>query len=574
MYLQSRRSDAPRSRGLCAPLLFGGSAVPALTVGALALAMLAAPSPLRCQSAGAVEGAAGGVQVGGALDEYLRYLQSLGRTPVLPWGLRGFAPAVVDSLTRIRGRHPWDSSWLFHRAPGPARLRALPVRITERFNSAYPYGINEGPVWAGRGLTSALAAGFAFAAGPFSAVVNPILFRAENTAFPLRPTGQSGDGVYRDPLWPGMIDRPQRFGNRAYTHLDVGETTLRVDFLGASLGATTANEWWGPATTFPFIVGNNAAGVPRVFISTQRPTNIFIGKIQARVEYGLEFQSSFSPVVGPDTYVSPDSSGRRRLMSGLAVTFSPAILPGLELDAGRYFHEAWTGRFTGSALRTPFEGLLKRSVAIGPVIPGIDARDALKNQLASAGFRWVIPHGGLDVYGEYGREDFAEDRRALYVQPDLSRVFIVGLRKAFQRRDSTTIDAVRAEVFDGNPTTMGLYRPEGRTYVHYPIRQGHTEEGKVIGAAAGVGATSAATLAWDHFDPRGSTSVYVLKRSENLSTEFQATPLQSATAGARALRFTRFGDVSADAALVRSTRVATGWGGWNVSLSGGVVLRF
>jgi hypothetical protein len=450
----------------------------------------------------------------------------------------------------------------------------LPVEITERYNSSYPYGINEGPVWAGRGLTSSVAAGFAFAAGPFTAVVKPIVFRAENQGFALRPTGRPDLGPFVDPTWPVNIDRPQRFGSTAYSRLDPGESTLRLDIAGVSLGATTANEWWGPSTLFPYIVGNNAAGVPRVFIGTQGPANIYLGRIQARVEYGMESQSSFSPVVGPDTYTSPDSSGRKRLMSGLVVTFSPKIFPGLEIEGARYFHEVWTGHFGSNELRTPFEGLVKSSIPRGVSIPGVDSRDVLKNQLASLSLRWVLPRSGVDIYGEYGREDHAEDNRALEVQPDLTRTVMVGFRKAFRYADSTSFDAFNAEVFNGSPTTMGLHRSEGRTYVHYPIRQGHTEEGKVIGAGVGIGAPTAAAIAWERYRSTGRTSFYLMKTNDNTSSDLPSRPLTSATAGATAMRFTQFGDATFGLAAVRSNRVREGWGGWNLAASAGVALRF
>lgn len=534
---------------------------------------VAAPAIATGQSARSINGASAAIAVGSPLDSYLRYLESLGRTPLLPWGVRGFSPEVVDSLTAIGGAHPWARSALFGKPRAPRHVRILDVVATERFNSAYPYGINESAVWAGRGLTSAISGGIAVAAGPFTAIIDPIAFRAENQAFALRPSVTPGSNPFVDPTFPTTIDRPQRFGTRPYSRLEPGESTVRFDLLGISLGATSANEWWGPSTMFPYVLGNNAAGVPRVFLGTRGPTDIYIGRVQARVEYGLERQSSFSPVVGSDTYTSPDSAGRKRFMSALVVTFSPGIFPGLEFDAARYFHAAWNGHFGTTELRMPFQGLTKSKAPRGPPVANFDNRDALKNQLASLGFRWVLPHSGVDVYGEYGREDYAESQRTLLVEPDLTRVGMLGFRKAFQHSDSTAIDALRAEVFDGNPTTIGFGRAEGSIYVHYPLRQGHTEEGKVIGAGAGIGAPSAATLAWDRYRPSGSTTFYLLKTGENTSTSQPSRPLTTATAGIDALRFTRFGSASVGLAAVRTNgKVLPGWGGWNVSATGGVTL--
>ena len=524
------------------------------------------------QSAQSIPGANGGVKVGGDLDNYLRYLESLGRIPTVPWGLRGFAPTVVDSITAVRSGHPWSASWLFKKPEASSPFRILPVEIAERYNSSYPYGINEGPVWSGRGLTTSIAAGFALAAGPFTAIVKPIVFRAQNQDFPLAPNGEMGTGKFFDPRFPTHIDRPQRFGSTPYNHFDPGETTLRLDVLGFSVGATSANEWWGPSTVFPYILGNNAAGVPRVFLGTEQPTNVYLGTIQVRVEYGLEFQSKFSPVVGPNTYTSPDSSGRERLMSALVVTFSPRIFPGLEIVAARYFHQAWTGHFGAADLRTPFEGLLKSSLPVGVVIPGADNRDALKNQLASISARWVLPRSGAEVYGEYSHEDHSENLRALEAQPDLTRIAMVGFRKAFEKADPSSFDALRGEVFDANPTALGKYRSEGLIYEHYPIRQGHTEEGKVIGAGVGVGAPAAAMIAWERYRSTGRTTFYLLKMSENTTTSLPSASITSGTVGLNAMRFTHFGDATLDVGAVRTTNATHGSGGWNLSVSAGIMM--
>lgn len=556
------------------PLLRARPGARAVTrFGPAIVALLLLSAPAHAQSASAVEGASGGVTVGGELDNYLRYLESLGRTPLLPWGLRPFSPSVVDSLSDVRGAHPWATQWMFSKPTHPVHARILPIEVTERYNSSYPYGINEGPVWAGRGLTSAVSAGFAIAAGPFTATVKPVVFRAENQSFALRPNGYTGKAAFRDAREANYVDRPQRFGNGPYVHVDPGETTLRVDALGVSLGATSANEWWGPMSEFPYVVGNNAAGVPRVFLGTRGPVNILIGKLQVRVEYGVEFQSDFSPVVGPDTFVSSDSSGRRRLMSGLAATFSPAIFPGLEIDAGRYFHEAWTGHFGIDQLKSPFEGLAKSKIPRGTVLP-TDNRDALKNQLASISFRWVLPHSGLDVFGEYGREDFAENNRALEVEPDLSRIASLGFRKAFRRRDSTAFDALRAEVLDANPTTIGTGRSEGHIYEHAPLRQGHTEEGKLIGTGAGIDAPAAATVAWEQYRRAGRTSIYLLKMTEDGASDTPSTPVTTAAAGVSGLRFTRLGVINFDLAAVHTTRLFPGWAGWNLAATLGLVWHF
>lgn len=483
-------------------------------------ALLAAPlGRVRAQSDQSVVGARGGIAAGGELDNYLRYLETLGRVPLQPWSLRTFSAPEVDTLTRVTGEHPWAQSWLFQRPAGTRHFAVLPISGAVRYNSAFPFGGNDGPIWAGRGATTSVQGGLAFAWGPVSAVLDPIAFRAENQSFALQRNGETGRLVFADGDYPNAVDRPQRFGNGAYSKFDWGESTVRIDLLGLSAGITTANQWWGPATVFPVILGNNAPGVPQVFLGTERPINVWIGRFQARVVYGFERQSDFSPVVGPDTFVNGDLSGRRRFMSGLVATFTPAPIPGLELGAARYFHQAWLGRIGSSELKTPFEGILKSSIPKGVAIPGIDNQDVLKNQLASVFARWVLPHSGFEVYAEYGHEDHNYDLRDLIEEPDHSRIAMAGLRKVFQRGPAK-FSAFRAEFIDGSSPTLLRHRTEGYIYLHYPLKQGHTQDGQLLGANIGVGSPSGQNIAWETFSATGRSTWYVQRVVEDNQDTF------------------------------------------------------
>lgn len=492
----------------------GNTTAAIVCVFALMAASAGLPRALCAQSDASVAGARGGVAAGGELDNYLRYLQTVGKVPLGAWSLRTFSAEEVDTLTAVSGPHPWQRSWIFSRPAGARHFSVLPAAAAVRYNSGFPFGSNDGPVWAGRGLTTSFQGGVAFAWGALSAVLDPIVFRAENRPFTLQPNGENGVGRLANGDYPEMVDLPQRFGDGAYSKFDPGESTIRLDLLGVSAGITTANQWWGPATVFPVLLGNNAAGVPQVFFGTERPTNIGIGRLQARVVYGLESQSKFSPVVGPDTFVSADTSGRRRFMSGLVLTFTPRPIPGLEIGAARYFHQAWFGQVLASELRSPFEGILKSTIREGVSIPGVDNRDVLKNQLASVFARWVLPHSGFEVYAEYGHEDHNFDTRDLIEEPDHSRIAMAGLRKVFTHADNS-FSAFSAEFIDASAPTLLRHRTEGLIYVHFPLRQGHTEDGQLLGADIGVGSPTGQRLAWESFSTSGHTMWYVRRVTQD-----------------------------------------------------------
>lgn len=484
----------------------------------LALALCAAASPAHAQILGDPLGGPAGITAGGEMDNYLRYLQSLGKVPVTSWSLRQFSPRTVDTLVTADSMHPWARSRMFASVRQRAGASVLPVVASARFNSAYPFGSNDGPVWAGRGATVALQGGFAWRRGALTVVADPMVFAAQNTSFRLQYNGFTDQRRFEDRDFVGNVDRPQRFGDRAYARFDPGESTVRLDAFGVGVGITTAEQTWGPATTFPVVLGNNAPGIPHVFVGTNHPTSIHIGRVQAQVVYGFEQQSSWSPVTGPSTYTDATHAGRTRFMSGIVGTFSPGAIPGLEIGALRFFHQAWFGNLTASEIKAPFEGLVKSSLPTANV-PGIDDRDALKNQLASVFMRWVLPHSGFEVYGEYGHEDHNYDLRDLIEEPDHSRIAMVGMRKAFPHADGT-FSALRAELFDGYAPTLERHRGQGLIYVHNPLRQGHTQDGQLLGANAGVGAPGGQTLAYDSYTAHGRTTLYILRTSQDNASDY------------------------------------------------------
>ncbi|MGZ3544463.1 MAG: hypothetical protein ACXWNY_05490, partial [Gemmatimonadaceae bacterium] len=212
----------------------------------------------------------------------------------------------------------------------------------------------------------------------------PIVFRAENAAFPL--AFSELPCKCGDPIKEGVVDKPQRFGTQPYERLDPGPSTVCVDLFGLAAGFSTANEGWGPSTEYPFIRGNNAPGFPHLFFGTSRPLPVFIGNAQLKVIYGRLDQSSYSPVTGSKFYSSLVETGRVRFASGLIATFQPRGFDGLEIGGSRFIHSVWPrSGIPKSYLRKPLQAFLKVN------LPGIDQQLAgTDNQLASFFARWAF----------------------------------------------------------------------------------------------------------------------------------------------------------------------------------------
>jgi len=300
---------------------------------ALTFALVALPEP--CQAQGLPRmGGRSEVFAGGELENYLRALQLAGQVPVYPWSVRAFSPREIDSLVPRVSAHPWARRYDLASSPARRGLRVDLVRprVTLIENTRFPYGRNDGPVWAGRGLTTVVQAGVALRYGRFSATIAPLVFRAENASFPLMPNGETGRLVYADGMSPETIDRPQRFGPGPHTVLDPGQSTIRVDLGKITAGISTANQIWGPADQSPLILSNNAAGFPNVFFATTRPVDVWIARVHGRLVYADLRQSAYSSLAG-------QSSGR--FAPGLVAVVEPRGTYGLELGLARFFHRDW-----------------------------------------------------------------------------------------------------------------------------------------------------------------------------------------------------------------------------------------
>lgn len=465
------------------------------------------PSIAKAQAAAADQSVRHEIFPNSIADNYLRYLQTIGKVPLYSWSSRPFSQRELSKILPKDTAHPWAER--FEESPWENRgvnFGFIQPTTVVRFNSAFPYGFNDGPIWAGKGITSSVQAGFFAEWGPVTLTVAPMSFRAENSAFDIVATGRPGNASFGDPRFLG-VDRPQRFGSSAYTQIDPGQTTLRVDFPFIMAGASTANQQWGPGQELPVILGNNAAGFPHLFVGTSEPIDLFIAKIHAKLMWGELFQSSYSSVTGSTHYLSQLEPGTKRFTTGIVFSVQPRGLPGLEVGGIRFFHSVWPrSGIPRSYVTKVFEGILKKDLPAGgitdPRFPPDASVGIADNQLISVFARWALPHSGFEISAEYGRDDHSYDFRDLQQEIDHSRAYSIGARKVF-KASATGLTAARVEIMNFQLPQIARYRGEGEMYVHGLIRQGHTYKGQLLGADVGVGTGAGSVTAVDHFTRKG-----------------------------------------------------------------------
>lgn len=457
----------------------------------LALLLVAPPTPIDAQT-----WEAPGLDAhfaGGELENYLRLLQTAGQVPPQPWSLRPFTLDGLHSLAVADSTHAWSHRLRPAVAPtGELEYALLPGRIRLTANSGFPYGGNDGAVWTGKGFTTDLTAGVAARYGPFRLVLAPTLFATTNAGFRLIDNGLEGERVFADPWNALRIDLPQRFGDGAYTRIEPGQSTLRFDHSGIALGISTANEIWGTTGENPLIMGNNAPGIPRFFAGTSAPLDVWIGRLQGRVIWGRPGQTEHSRLAGDP---------RWRLLTGYLIGFSPKGIDGLEVGVTRVFHTlVEEGNFGWRHVAKPFEAFLKEGVPEDE--PGTGGQD---NQLASFFARWVFAPAGLEIYGEYAREDHNWDLRDFLLEPDHQRAYALGMRKVWLV-DSGEMYALRTELVNSQPSNIAQVRRQAPIYGHARIAQGHTNEGQLIGSPTALRG-GGSLVAVDRYDRNGRWTV-------------------------------------------------------------------
>ena len=381
---------------------------------------------------------------------------------------------------------------------GDLRVRLLRPDLLVRYNSALPSSAADGVLWAGRGANVSVQAGAAFEWRWLRGQLAPIVFRAENSAFDIAPTGLTGAQIYGDPRYPTNIDLPQRFGDRAYGRIDLGDSFLEASAFGVSAGLSNARQHWGPARRYPLVLGTNSGGFAHLFIGTDGPLNIGIGAVHARLVTGRLEQSPYSFVQSGET---------ARFFTGFIGSFSPKFFPGLEAGAIRIVNGPWPEGGIGFAEATRvFQGVISDNVS------SINMNN--ENQFASLFIRLAPPGSGFEAYGEASREDFAGNWRWLWMQPDDLMDYVLGMARSRLAADGA-LHTVRIELVNGETShqeRLGrlLTRPIP-PYTHGRARQGLTNRGQLLGSPEAYGGAGG-IIAWDRRDALGRRT-FALERA-------------------------------------------------------------
>jgi hypothetical protein len=463
-------------------------------------------------------------------SELERYVRVAAIADRLDPVLRTIRPHTSVSI-RSRAPHPWLARAGIFDTVVERTVDLVAPTVTVGMNSAMPWGLDDGAVWAGRGVTASGSAGVRLRAGPFAATIAPIAFVTQNAGFPLRSNGRVGPERFNDFAVPMAIDRPRRFGEGSYARVDPGQSEFALHAPRIKVSAGSAHIGLGPGGPFPALLGANAPGFLHGAVRTTQPIPLWVARLSFHYFAGALEQSGFGPVQsGALSYASEASPGRRRAITGLTLVVHPGSAKHVELGLSRVYVSPW--RRAGITMATaikPLDAFWKNKLPEqNPERPDDPTSDP-DNQLASVFLRWAFPSAGAELTAEYVREDHSWDFRDFLNEPEQNAGFIVGFRKVLHNA-ADVLSALRVDVQQLDLSPLAQQRSQGSWYVHFPLVQGFTNRGQLLGAPTGVGAPVALSVGYDRFDRRGRWGATVL-RSRSLSRGNQLEDNRSLPAG-------------------------------------------
>ena len=159
-------------------------------------------------------------------------------------------------------------------------IKSLGIEHFIEYNSHHPYNRNNGSMIPNRGYQHVFSPGLFFKIGPLTIKLKPEYHFSQNKNFE-----GFWDNHYpevwkqRYQLW-NHIDMPERFGNREFNNIKLGQSSIRLNWKKISIGISNENLWWGPARRNSIMLSNHAEGFKHITFNTRSPIKTFIGSFE------------------------------------------------------------------------------------------------------------------------------------------------------------------------------------------------------------------------------------------------------------------------------------------------------
>ena len=381
------------------------------------------------------------------------------------------------------------------------KVKLLPLDYNIEFNSHHPYNRNNGSMIPNRGYQHIISPGIFAQIGPLSIQLKPEYLYSENKDF--EGFGEGPNGHYpviwarRYRLW-SHIDMPERFGEKSIGKTLIGQSSIRLNFKGLSLGVSNENIWWGPSIRNSIMMSNHARGFKHITFNTTKPLKTKIGNFEWQVISGRLESSGYLPAgsdrqhAGTNIYVPKinqlSETNDWRYLNGYTITYSPKWVPGLSIGFVRWvqmYSALVEGKYKwmkGNPTWFPaFQNLFRKN-------DKYEDYEGQTNQAAGLFLRWLWKDSKAEIYADYNHNDSKLNIRDLLLDSDHSRAVTVGIQKVFKIKDGDFLFSW--EWTQMEQTASRLLRNAGSWYEHGYVYDGYTNKGEVLGASIGPGSNS------------------------------------------------------------------------------------
>lgn len=379
-----------------------------------------------------------------------------------------------------------DSNFFLRGLDPKISVKIYEIENSNSYNTAAPFGQNDGAFWQGKGYNTAFSTGLRVEGFGFELTVRPQLSFSQNKEFEYLVDG------YYNPVFAekasafgyvwGACDAPQRFGNDSFWTYDWGDTEVRWSWYGFTLGFGTQSVWLGPAFENPLLHSNHAASYPKIDIGLRRTQiiipylNWYLGDIEARMWAGRLEESE---------YFDNDESNNYRLLTGFSVSYNPPFIKGLSIGVNKMTMCKWNNPDRIYYLNPFFNT---------NTLTGNDNRG--EDMKASITVDWLFEKVQLEIYSEIGFDDFLSNGFKFYEYarfPLHTITYTVGLKKAFTHSEAHQIKGLLAFEWNCTEASQDYQMWPGSGYnfgFHGQINQGYTNKGQWLGSGIGYGGNS------------------------------------------------------------------------------------
>jgi len=381
-------------------------------------------------------------------------------------------------------------------------IKILPFDYNIEYNSRHPYNRNNGSMIPNRGYQHILSAGIYAEIGPLSIQLKPEYLFSENKDF--EGFGEGPNGHYpiiwakRYQLW-NHIDMPERFGEKSISKTLIGQSSIRLNFKGLSIGLSNENIWWGPSIRNSIMMSNHARGFKHITFNTTKPLKTKIGNFEWQVISGRLESSGYLPANSTQQYAGTNiyipkinqiaETNDWRYIQALTFTYSPKWISGFSIGYIR-----WVQMYS-ALVRGKYSYFMKGNPNWFPVFSNLFRKndksvdyEMQTDQAAGLFLRWFWKESKAEIYMDYNHNDSKQNIRDLLLDSDHSRAVTIGLQKIFKINFDNYMFSW--EWTQMEQTASRLLRDAGSWYEHSYVYDGYTNQGEVLGASIGPGSNS------------------------------------------------------------------------------------